>query len=578
MDIPGAAGIRDPEAWTRAQEQQQRLLEDLKREVKAELRDIGVLRKELRITVPAKVIADHLEHNYAELMHDAFVPGFRKGRAPRRLIEKRYGHEVRESLTSSMVGQSYFAAVENEKLEVLGEPRFRIETGAGVQLLEIDEALTHVTLPESGDFSYVCEIELKPTFELPELTGIEIRAPDVRITPEMVADEMLRHRKLRGRFVPVADGAARDDQVIADLLLTAGGAQVKREENVALPVRPSALDNIPLRTLDKVLAGARPGDVRRVACSFPEDFERADLRGQAGEFAFTVHEVKRLEPQPLADFLREWGFDGEDEARTYFHAALEAERGRLVREAQRSQIERYLLEHTKLELPEEYSARQTSRAVLHRVIELQRRGLPAADIEAQIDALRTSAREEVAAELRLAFVLDKVAEQLGVTVLDEEVNTEIARMARLYGRRFDRVRDELQARGLLDQLVATIRHSKCVDELLKTARVVSVPAEGPAAQPPAEVPAAEPVAAEAAAQPPAEEPAAEPPAGQAPRARKRPRKAPPATGERAAAEAPAAEGPAGPGEPPAAEAPPGPAGAGPAAPKPARRKSRKKSE
>jgi len=143
-----------------------------------------------------------------------------------------------------------------------------------------------------------------------------------------------------------------------------------------------------------------------------------------------------------------------------------------VARAKKEQVEEHLVANTKLELPEEFSARQTNRAVARRGIELQPRGVPASDIEARIDELRTSATEQVARDLRLDFILDKVAETLEVEVTDEEVNTEIARIARLYNRRFDRVRDDLQSRGLLAQFVQGIRQSKCIQRLLDKAKIV----------------------------------------------------------------------------------------------------------
>ena len=474
MNIPPAGGAREnPEAWDKAQEESERLLEDLKKEVKAECKDIGVLRKELRVTVPAKIIADHMEHNYSELMHDAFVPGFRKGRAPRRLVEKRFGHDVRESLTTSIVGQSFYAAAENEKLDVLGEPLFRIEVEGGVKLVDIGQALEHIKLPESGDFGYVCEIELKPTFELPELKGIEIKTPSVEITEEMVDEQVLRHRKLRGRVEPASDGARKDDSVITDVILTVDGAEVKHDENVPVGVRPARLDGVTLSTLDEVLIGARPGETRTTDGVIPDDYERADLRGKTGRFEFRIHEIKRLVPETLETVVQAMGYETADEFRKDVRTRIEAEHDGMMHQARKTQVEQYLLQHTKIELPQDFSTQQTDRAVERRVVELQQRGVPWSAIEVRIDELRTQAREPVANELRLSFILEKVAEQLGAQVNDEEVNTEIARMARLYNRRFDRIRDDLQSRGLLEQLVERIRQDKCIDLLLKDAKLVT---------------------------------------------------------------------------------------------------------
>jgi len=474
MDIPGIPGaLETPEMWERAQQESERLLNELKEAVQVETRDIGVLRKELRITVPGRIIADHLEHNYRDLMHDAFVPGFRRGRAPRRLIEKRYGSEVRESLTTAIVGQSYYAAEEKEKLETLGDPLFRIETGGGAQLMEFSEALQHIKLPAEGDLTYVCEVEVKPTFELPELKGIEIRAPQVEITEDMIAEELLRRRKLRGR-VEVVDGPAeKDDLIVADVVLTVDGREVKREENVTIGVRPTRVDGIPLPRLDEALRGTTAGQSCTVECTVPDDYEQADLRGKSGRFEFRVHEVKRLVPMPLDEYLKVMGFGSEDELRADIRADFELERDRLAEQAKRAQVENYLLENTQLDLPPSFSRRQTDRALARRIIELQLSGVPAAEIESQVDALRARAGAQVANELKLSFILEKVAQQLAVEVTDEQVNTAIAAIARRYNRRFDRVRDELQSRGLLDSLVENIRHQKCIDRLLADARIAA---------------------------------------------------------------------------------------------------------
>ncbi len=469
MNVAGIGGAVEDPLWEKAQEEAERLAEELKKAVQVQSREIGVLRREMTITVPGKTIADHMEHQYSEIMHDAVVPGFRKGRAPRRLVEKRFGADVRESLTTTIVGRSFYAAAENEKLEPLGDPLFRVEGENEVKLLDFDQALQHLKLPPSGDFSYVCEVEIKPTFELPELKGIPIKAVDVQITDAMIDGELLNRRKNRGRFEPISEPAADDDQVICDVVLSSEGNEVKREDNLTLGVRATRLDGILVLDFGDKIRGAKPGDVRTTECTIPDDYERADLRGKPGRFEFTLHEIKRLAPESLADFMTGMGYESEQEVRDDIRRDLESERDTLITRANKAQIEDYLLAKTTLELPEQFSARQTDRAVLRTVVDLQMRGIPMSDIESRIDALRTEAKTEVARQLKLSFIFDKVAEAQGVDVTDEEVNTEIARIASQYNQRFDRIRDDLQRRGLFPQLVEQIKHDKCVMHLLEDA-------------------------------------------------------------------------------------------------------------
>ncbi len=479
MDIPGVAdAMADPYLRGKAEEEADKLLAELKKSIEVDLKDIGVLRKEMRVRVPQKVIDDFLGHNIDELRQDAVVPGFRKGHAPRRLVEKRFGSEVRDSLKTMVLGQSYFAAVENNKLEVLGDPLIQITTGEQQKLVGVDEALSHLKLPDSGDFEYVCEIEIKPEFELPELGGIEVARPELKITDDDIDEYIENQRKIRGRFEPVVDqGAGEDDMVVADVVLRCGDEEVKREENVQLGVRPQRLDGITLENLGEVLEGIQSGQTRKTDCTIPDDYERQDLRGKQAQFEMTAHEIKRLRPVPLEDYLEQGGYETEAELRDFVRQSMEAELESAVQSSLKGQIQAYLMDKCELELPEQLSARQADRAVTRQIIELQQRGVPFSDIEARIDELRTVAGEDAVKQLKMQFILEKVADKLEVEVTDEEVNTAIAQIARKYNRRFDRIRDELQKQGTLNLLADQIRHDKSVVLLLKDAAISEKPLE-----------------------------------------------------------------------------------------------------
>lgn len=480
MDLAGISGTgTEALIGDRAEREAERLTEVLKKEVQTHAEEIGTLRKRLSVMVPARVIEEHLKHNFDELRHDAVIPGFRRGRAPLPLIQKRFGPEVRNSLKTSLVAQSFLAAMEKEKLEVLGDPLFEVQIDQIVKLVSLDEALSHIELPLGRDLSYACEVEVKPTFELPALEGIEIRPPAIAVTDADVDAYIVRQRKIRGRYEPLHDqpAAEPDDLLVADVTLRVGQETIKTEDNVQCGVRPTRLDGIPLPGLGEVLRGGRPGERRTCPCQIPEDYERPDLRGKAGEFEFRIHEVKRLVPMPLEAFFAQVGAESEEQLRALVREDLEAARDRLVERAEREQVIEYLLKNTTLDLPAALSNRQTDRAVIRHVIDLRQQGVPDSEIEARIDELRVSAREQVARDLRIEFILAKVAEKLGVDVTDEEVNTEIARIARLYHRRFDRVRDDLHQRELLPQLAEQIRQDKCITLLLKEARIA--PAQDP---------------------------------------------------------------------------------------------------
>ena len=138
-----------------------------------------------------------MTEQFDELNRDAQVPGFRKGHAPMRLIEKRFGTEVGDQLLTQVVGDGYRAALEKQKINALGDPLFwavvkeeRVgedkvsRTVEAEKLVPFDKALEAFTMPKEGPLSFSCEVELKPEFELPELDKIPVTRPLAKDTDE----------------------------------------------------------------------------------------------------------------------------------------------------------------------------------------------------------------------------------------------------------------------------------------------------------------------------------------------------------------------------------------------------------
>ena len=456
--------------------------EALKKVITVKVADAGALRRTVSITVPQESLRSELDKEYDELVEKADVPGFRRGHAPRRLVEKRYGQDISEQVQTRIVSNAYLAAVEKEDLKVLGDPLVWVNIkdkkssdGEGrEQLLDLQKALEHIELPDDGDFEFRCEVEIKPQFELPELEGVPVEKPDLKISDEDVQVQVDRMRAVRGTWVPVADDGkvAADDLLVCDVVVSVDGKEVKTIDNLPLAVRAQVIEGAVVSDFGDRLKGAKAGDTRTVEGTLPDDYEVEAYRGKKATFELRVNEIKRMQLPPLdQEYLTAQGFDSEDEYRSWIRQQMESRLEAEVRRGLHNQVYKWLLDNVKLDLPEGLSSRQTERAVARRALDLQREGVPQAEIEKRIDELRTSAQEDTATELKLYFILEAIAEKLDIDVSEEEINAQIASMARAYNRRFDRIRDELFKSNRIESLYIQIRDEKCLERILEKAKI-----------------------------------------------------------------------------------------------------------
>ncbi len=475
-----------------------KLMAELKEAITVRREDIGSLRLKLTVTVPRETVDGRMGKEFAELKREAAIPGFRKGHAPLRLVEKRFGSDVGEQLKSQLLRNGYLAAVEKESLKPLGDPLFWVKakeertgddqkprTVEVERLVAFDKAIDHLIMPKEGPLSFSCELELKPQFELPELTKIPVDRPAITIDDEDVDLELRQLRMRRGTFQPVEDGPVEaDDMLYVAMKMSVGGETLATEDNFDIAARDIRIKGVPLRGLGEVLVGKKHGDDVSFEASVPDDHENIDIRGKTAKFDFTIREIKRLELPPIDDeLLSALGFDNEDGLRTAIRSTLESELGRTLHSKLFEQIGRYLVDKTELEIPEGLSQRQTDRAVSRRMIEMLQQGVPPSELTRIGDELRAKAHDQTVRDLKLYFILEKIAEERELTVTEEEMNGALARIARRTGKRFDRVRDELSKGEGLTTLYLQLRDEKVFAELLVEAQITEV--EGPKKKAPA---------------------------------------------------------------------------------------------
>ncbi|MGN6367205.1 MAG: trigger factor [Phycisphaerae bacterium] len=427
----------------------------------ATIEEAGAARKRIKIEIPEERIKGKLEEAFGELQRDAVLPGFRRGRAPKRLIEKRFGGEMRNTVKQQLVAEAYQKAVEDNKLDAIGEP-------------EID--LNNVELPDAGNLTVAIEVEVTPEFALPTIEKIAVKRPKLEANDERLNLAVENLRKYFGHWHDTTEPAKAGDTVIADAKATSEDGEVIAEQpQVSFNVQAGSIAGVRFEDLGDKLTGATVGSTVTLEATAPADHPEEKLRGKKVKVELTIKGIKHQHlPEVNEEFAQMLGFDTVDALKGDLKERLVTQLEQETKGAMAQQVYRYLLANTSLDLPAKLSQRQMGNVLRRRATELMQKGVPESEIVHQIDQLRISSAQQAAVDLRLFFILGKLADQFGIDVSEEEVNARIAAIATQYGRRPEKLRSQMAASNQIEQLFLQIRDGKVVDKLLETAEISDV--------------------------------------------------------------------------------------------------------
>jgi trigger factor len=283
-------------------------------------------------------------------------------------------------------------------------------------------------------------------------------------------------REQQGALMPVEDrGVQEKDYLLADVHVKEGGNVLAHQHDAQIVSRPGRIGGIQIDDLDKQLEGQKPGETRTIKAKAPDTHPNEALRGKDVEIEVSLKDLKHLELAELNEaFLSDLGFKDEAELRDALREQMVERITYDVQQALREQVSKHLTDSIHFELPAKLSTKQADRVVNRRAIELLQRGLSREQIGANIERLRAGADEEAARELKLFFILQKLAADLGVDVDEGELNGRIAMLAAQRGRRPEKVKQDMAKDGSLTNLYLQMREQKALDKVLESAQIEEV--------------------------------------------------------------------------------------------------------
>jgi trigger factor len=440
--------------------------------INVSIEEDGPSARKLTITVPSDVVDERIENAFGNLQLQAQLPGFRKGRAPRQLLEKRFGAQVIDEARGQLIMGAYQQAIKDHELKVVGDPEFADE-------------LMEKKLESGTEFAFDVSVEVVPEFDMPALEGVEIRKPIFVIEDQHIDDEIERLKYRFGSPEQITDGFQPLDRVLGKAVVDVEDHEgTFFETDKAVAVYPPEEDEgkgpvlgLMFEDLETKLKGTKVGDTVVFETTGPPAHERQELRDKKVTINLTIDDAERVTPLEMATLTATLGLEDETMLRERIRLETETRRDQEQRAAEREQVFEYLLDNTTLDLPKRISEAQVARSIERQRMELLYRGEDPETVEKQLAEMREQTQDQAINRLKLLFIMDKIARQFEIDVNDQEINGRIALIARQRGERPEAVRAELQKSGGLQEVARQIVEHKAADRIVDQASVTDIPAD-----------------------------------------------------------------------------------------------------
>ncbi|MEM7559062.1 MAG: trigger factor, partial [Planctomycetota bacterium] len=372
--------------------------------------------RHVAVTIPQGEVSRYRENSFNEVAPKAELPGFRAGKAPRKLVETRFKDQVDEQVKSSLIMDSLQQVTEGEHFSAISEPDFDYDA---------------IELPESGDFRFEFKIEVRPEFDTPKWEGLALDRPVCELGQEHIDDHLSRTLT---RFMPgeAVDGEAEmGDSVTLNGTFTLDEKELFSFEEETVPVRAKlSFGDCIVENFGELIVGQREGDKVQAKVTISESAASEELRGKEVDAEFEIHELKRIVVDEITpDMLENLGFDDTEELREFVKEELVRQFEYHQQQSLRKQIVEELTKDANWELPESLVRRQTNRELQRTMLELQRSGFNQEQINGYLNASRINARNTTVQALREHFVLEKIAEDLEIEASPEDYDKEVELIA-----------------------------------------------------------------------------------------------------------------------------------------------------
>jgi trigger factor len=428
--------------------------------MKIAVKEAGGCRRVLEVSAPPEAVLQDYHEVLKAYVKAARIDGFRQGRAPVAMVERRFAKQIEEDAKERLLPKVFSQAVEREGLK----------TAAIVDAFD-------VTFSKDKGLDFKIRLDVEPEFKLPKYQKISLKRDPVEVTDKEVTEALDRVRLRDAKFEDANGRAAQSgDLVQLDYAGACDGRKVAEiapadaglgegKDFWAIVGEPEFLPGMAAG-----LVGIQTGESRDVAVNFPADYRVEAVRGMAATYHVTVKAIRvRVLPEINAEFCGRFGSKDEAELRQRLREELRDLAERRQTAQLKDEIAKRLLDEVKCDLPEALVARHTNATARNMAQRFVMQGVTREQIQERSADIIEAAHRSSTDRVKLSYILERIADEEKIAVADEEVETHVKAMAASRGMPEERVRAELNERNGWEALRDGLREDKTMDRLLSQA-------------------------------------------------------------------------------------------------------------
>lgn len=424
-------------------------------EVKKERLEDNKVRLDVEVDIDE--VNQALEQAYKKVRKEVSLPGFRKGKAPRKVIEANYGKEVlHKDALDILIPANYQKALEEVDLEPISEPEFE-----------------DFYIAEDEPATFTAVVEVKPEVELGEYTGYDVEREEVEVTEEDIMSILNRQREEQSQLVSVdRDEVQEGDHVIIDFEGSVDGEAFPGGSAEEFTLEIGSGQFIP--GFEEQLIGKEVSDEPyEIEVTFPEEYQAEDLAGQDAVFEVTIKEIKIKELPELDDeFAKDVSdFDSLADFKEDIENRLKDQKENQSKRNLENQIIEKVSEAAEVEVSEQLIENELDQMMQQMAQNLQQQGINMEDyfkyMGSSQDEWREENRDQAADRAKNNLVLEAIAEKEEIEVTDEEIDDKLKEIAEANEQDFEQVKAFMQMQGQLESLKKGLKMEKTIDFLIE---------------------------------------------------------------------------------------------------------------